>query len=85
MALTVVTVALLLSGAWDPQGMAGAYLAAGVSLLFGVVLILGRPAVLVRERLVPVLLDSALVGVLVAYTGGTASRSSRSISLRRSE
>jgi HD-GYP domain-containing protein (c-di-GMP phosphodiesterase class II) len=72
-ALTVGTVALLLSGAWDPQGMAGAYLAAGVSLLFGVVLILGRPAVLVRERLVPVLLDSALVGVLVAYTGGTAS------------
>ncbi len=73
MALTVGVAALLSSGAWDPQGMAGAYLAAGVSLLFGVVLILGRPAVLVRERLVPVLLDSALVGVLVAYTGGTDS------------
>jgi HD-GYP domain-containing protein (c-di-GMP phosphodiesterase class II) len=36
-------------------------------------LIVGRPEIFVRERLVSVFLDSALVGVLVAYTGGAGS------------
>src|SRR5215210_7472006 len=51
-------------------GAGVAYLAAGLALLFGMALILGRPAILVRERLVRVVLDYALVGMLVAYTGG---------------
>ena len=64
-------VALLLALAFPGVGVA--YLAAGLALLFGMFLIVGRPAILVRERLVRVLLDSALVGVLVASTGGVDS------------
>jgi HD-GYP domain-containing protein (c-di-GMP phosphodiesterase class II) len=69
-ALTGV-VALML--AWAFPGAAGAYLAAGLALLFGMFLIVGWPAILVRERLVRVFLDSVLVGVLVVYTGGAGS------------
>src|SRR5215218_4188486 len=65
-------VALIL--AWAFPGAVGAYLAAGLALLFGMFLIVGWPAILLRERLVRVFLDSALVGVLVAYTGGAGSR-----------
>jgi HD-GYP domain-containing protein (c-di-GMP phosphodiesterase class II) len=64
-------VALVLALAFPGAGVA--LLAAGLALLFGLFLILGRPAILVRERLVSVFLDSALVGVLVAYTGGADS------------
>src|SRR5918997_595196 len=66
-----VAVALVLALAFPGAGVA--YLAVGLALLFGMSLIVGRPAILVRERLVSVLLDSALVGVLVAYTGGAGS------------
>ena len=66
-------VVLLLSLAWPLQGAEGAYVAAGLAFLFGVCLILGRPEILLRERLVRVFLDSALVGVLVALTGGANS------------
>jgi diguanylate cyclase (GGDEF)-like protein len=59
--------------AWAFPGAEGAFLAAGLALLFGVLLSLGWPAILLRERLVRVFLDSALVGVLVAYTGGAGS------------
>jgi diguanylate cyclase (GGDEF)-like protein len=65
------TVVLML--AWAFPGAEGAFLAAGLALLFGVLLSLGWPAILLRERLVRVFLDSALVGVLVAYTGGAGS------------
>src|SRR5215204_167566 len=64
-------VALMLS--WAFPGAVGAYLAAGLALLFGISLIVGSPEILLRERLVRVFLDSALVGVLVAYTGGAGS------------
>src|SRR5215207_4046966 len=64
-------VAPMLALAFPGAGVA--YVAAGLALLFGVFLIVGRPAILVRERLVSVFLDSALVGVLVAYTGGAGS------------
>src|ERR671911_2208756 len=64
-------VALMLALAFPEAGVA--YLAAGLALLFGMFLIVGRPAILVRERLVSVFLDSALVGVLVAFTGGAGS------------
>ena len=64
-------VALML--AWAFPWAWGALLAAGLALLFGTFLIVGWPAVLLRERLVLVFLDTALVGVLVAYTGGAGS------------
>jgi HD-GYP domain-containing protein (c-di-GMP phosphodiesterase class II) len=64
-------VALMLALAFPGAGVA--YLAAGLALLFGMFLIVGRPAILLRERLVRVFLDSALVGVLVVYTGGVVS------------
>ena len=70
MALTGI-VALTL--AWAFPGAERAYLAVGLALLFGLFLILGWPAILLRERLVLVFLDSALIGVLVAYTGGAGS------------
>ncbi len=69
-ALTVI-VALMLALSFP--GAVGAYLAAGLALLFGVCLIAGRPAILLRERLVCILVDSALVGMLVAFTGGAGS------------
>src|SRR5215204_529308 len=64
-------VALMLVLAFPGAGVA--YLAAGLALLFGMFLIFGRPAIVVRERLVRVVLDSALVGVLVVSTGGLLS------------
>jgi HD-GYP domain-containing protein (c-di-GMP phosphodiesterase class II) len=70
MALTGM-VALMLTLAFPGAGVA--YLAAGLALLFGIFLIVGWPAIFVRERLVRVFLDSALIGVLVAYTGGAGS------------
>jgi HD-GYP domain-containing protein (c-di-GMP phosphodiesterase class II) len=54
-------------------GAAIAYLVAGLALLFGMLVILGWPAILVRERLVSVFVDSALVGVLIVSTGGVLS------------
>ena len=64
-------VALML--AWTFPGAEGAYLAAGLALLFGVFMIVGRPAILLRERLIRVFFDSVFIGVLVAYTGGADS------------
>jgi HD-GYP domain-containing protein (c-di-GMP phosphodiesterase class II) len=69
-ALTGV-VALMLALAFPGAGVP--YLAAGLALLFGMFLIVGRPAILLQERLVRVFVDSALVGVLVVSTGGVAS------------
>src|SRR5919112_1219483 len=70
MAITGIVALMLV---WAFPGARGAFLAAGLALLFGMFLILGWPAILLRERLVRVFLDSALVGVLVAYTGGAGS------------
>src|SRR5215204_3818972 len=64
-------VALMLALAFPGAGVA--YLAAGLALLLGMFLIVGWPAILVRESLVRVFLDTALVGVLVTYTGGAGS------------
>jgi HD-GYP domain-containing protein (c-di-GMP phosphodiesterase class II) len=64
-------VGLMLALALPGAGVA--YVAPGLALLFGMVLIVGWPAILVRESLVRVFLDTALVGVLVAYTGGAGS------------
>jgi HD-GYP domain-containing protein (c-di-GMP phosphodiesterase class II) len=64
-------VALILVLAFPGAGVA--LVAAVLALLFGMFLMVGWPGVLVRERLVSIVLDSALVGVLVAYTGGAGS------------
>src|SRR5918995_2149239 len=64
-------VGLMLALAFPGAGVA--YLAPGLALLFGMFLILGWPAILVRERLVSVFVDSALVGVLIVSTGGVLS------------
>ena len=72
MALAAVVAVLLVQG-WPPAGMEVAYLAAGLAFLLGMFSALGRPEVLLRERLVRVFLDSVLVGVLVASTGGAES------------
>src|SRR5215204_3796892 len=69
-ALTVI-VALMLALAF-PRAV-GAYLAVGFALLLGVCVIVGWPAILLRERLVRIFVDSALVGMLVALTGGAGS------------
>jgi HD-GYP domain-containing protein (c-di-GMP phosphodiesterase class II) len=68
-----VAVAVLLSQGWPLAGMEGAYLAVGLAFLLGLFQALGWPEILLRERLVRVFLDCALVGVLVAYTGGAES------------
>ena len=66
-------VALLVSRAWPLPAAGGAYLAVGLALAFGALLIVGRPENLLRERLVRTALDSLLIGVLIAYTGGAGS------------
>ncbi len=68
-----VVIALLVSRAWPLAEVGGAYLAAGIAVVFGALLTVGRPEILLRERLVPTVLDSLLISVLIAYTGGAGS------------
>jgi diguanylate cyclase (GGDEF)-like protein len=66
-------VALLVSRVWSLPETGAAYLAVGLAVIFGVLLILSRPEILVRERLAHTVLDSVLVGALVTGTGGEGS------------
>src|SRR3712207_3930444 len=66
-------IALLVSRGWSLPVAGPAYLAAGLASVFGGLLIWGRPVILLRERLAHTALDSALVGALVAGTGGEGS------------
>ena len=66
-------VALLVSQAWPLAEAGGAYLAVGIALVFGALLIVGRPEIFLREMLVRTVLDSLLISVLIAYTGGAGS------------
>jgi diguanylate cyclase (GGDEF)-like protein len=66
-------IALLVSGAWSLPEAGVAYLAVGLAVVFGALLIWGRPEILLRERLAHTVLDSVLIGVLVATTGGESS------------
>ncbi len=65
--------ALLMTRAWSVADAWPAYLALLLAALFGVLLIVGRPEVLSREKLAHTLLDSALACALVAGTGGESS------------
>ena len=64
-------VLLLVGFVWP--GAPGAYVAAGLAMVFGGLLVARRPLILSRERAVPVVLDALLIGVLVASTGGAGS------------
>jgi diguanylate cyclase (GGDEF)-like protein len=66
-------VALLVSRGWSLPEAGVAYLAAGLAATFGVLLVSGRPQLLLREKLAHTVLDSALVGALVVGTGGEGS------------
>jgi HD-GYP domain-containing protein (c-di-GMP phosphodiesterase class II) len=66
-------IALLMSPAWPFAEAWVAYLALGLEAVFGGLLILGRPKILSRERFVHTVIDSALVGAMVAGTGGESS------------
>jgi HD-GYP domain-containing protein (c-di-GMP phosphodiesterase class II) len=66
-------IALLVSRAWSPAEAWVAYLALALAAVFGALLIAGRPAILSREKVAHTVIDSALVGALVAGTGGEGS------------
>ena len=69
----VVTVALLLTVSQGPVWSTGAYLAVGISAVFGGLLIAGWPKSLRYRPLVGVLIDAAAITLLVAGTGGVGS------------
>jgi diguanylate cyclase (GGDEF)-like protein len=71
-ALAVVVV-LLASMAHPPWKVGGIYLVVVLAVAFGVLSVAGRPQILLRDTLARVVADSALVGLLVAYTGGGGS------------
>src|SRR5215212_8962953 len=66
-------IALLMSRTWSVAEAWIAYLALGLAATFGALLISGRPRILSRERLAHTIIDSVLVGALVAGTGGEGS------------
>ena len=66
-------VVVLMATTQPPSGAPGAYLAAGLALVFGVLLVFERPGFLVRAEFARPLVDSVLLCVLIAGTGGGAS------------
>lgn len=66
-------VALLISRVWPLAEAWVAYLTLGLAALFGALLISGWPQILARQRLAHTVIDSVLLGVLVAGTGGEES------------
>jgi HD-GYP domain-containing protein (c-di-GMP phosphodiesterase class II) len=68
-----VVVAVLLAGERVPVTEPVAYAAAGLAVVYGGLVAVGRPAAIFRDGLVLVLLDAVLVSLLVAGTGGAES------------
>src|SRR5215208_5317159 len=66
-------IALLMSRTWSVAEAWIAYMTLGLVAIFGALLISGWPRLLSRERLAHTVIDSALVGALVAGTGGEGS------------
>src|SRR5215213_2634415 len=66
-------IALLMSPTWSVAEAWIAYMTLGLVAIFGALLISGWPSLLSRERLADTVIDSALVGALVAGTGGEGS------------
>lgn len=65
-------VAALLAGAWVSINSPSAYVAVGLALVYGGLVLVGRPR-LIWDGFVSVFLDSVLVSLLVAGTGGAVS------------
>src|SRR5918997_416014 len=65
-----LAVAVLVGWSWTSSELGGVYLVAGLAVAFGALSVVGRPQTLLRDRFLHVVVDSALVGLLVAYTGG---------------
>ena len=63
-------VAASLAGEWAPMEAPSAYVAVGLALVYGGLVAAGRPAVIFRDGFVGVLVDSVLISMLVAGTGG---------------
>src|SRR5918998_863085 len=69
-----LAVAVPVGWSWaSSEVVGGVYLAAGLAVAFGALSAVGRPQTLLRERFLHVVVDSALVGLLVACTGGGGS------------
>jgi hypothetical protein len=66
-----LAVAVPVAWSWaSSEVIGGVYLAAGLALAFGALSAAGRPQTFLRDRFLHVVVDSALVGLLVACTGG---------------
>jgi diguanylate cyclase (GGDEF)-like protein len=69
-----LAVAVPVGWSWaSSEVVGGVYLAAGLAVAFGALSAVGRPQTLLRDRFLHVVVDSALVGLLVACTGGGGS------------
>jgi len=68
-----VAAAVLVGRVWPAPEPVGAYAAAGLAGVFGALSVVGRPQGILRDRFARVVVDSALVGLLVACTGGGGS------------
>lgn len=72
-ALAGAVFALLFAG-WPVKAPSWTYLGAALAVVFGALLALGKPRILLQERLAHVLVDAVSVSLLVAGTGGADSR-----------
>lgn len=71
--VVVGLVAAFLAGAWAPMDAPIAYVAVGLALVYGGFVVVGRPAAIFRDGFTGVLVDSVLISMLVAGTGGIGS------------
>ncbi|MDQ3658397.1 MAG: hypothetical protein M3338_01805, partial [Actinomycetota bacterium] len=69
----VGAVVVLMMNTQSSSETPGAYLAAGLALLFGALLVFERPGFIVRAEFVRPLVDSVLLCMLIAGTGGESS------------
>jgi|GEM_PF-1139038 len=67
------TVVVLMMNTQSSSETPGAYLAAGLALLFGALLVFERPGFIVRAEFARPLVDSVLLCMLIAGTGGESS------------
>lgn len=70
--VVVGSVAVFLARAWVPLDAPSAYVAVGLTLVYSGLIIVGRPAVF-RDGFAGALVDSVLISMLVAGTGGIGS------------
>lgn len=66
-------IAVLLGGAWSAPGMGGAYVAAGIALVLGLLMVVGKPEALLNSGLSLTAVDFLWVSLLAYFTGGSGS------------